>query len=225
MYLIIFDCDGTLVDSQNMIVAAMDRAFAAHDRKAPPRDKILSIVGLSLDEAFQTLVDGEDDAPIGSLAENYKLAFQALRKDPAYREPLFDGARAAIEALHARDDVLLGIATGKARRGVDAILNMHGLNGRFSTIQTADDAPSKPHPGMIFQAMSETGVEPSRTVVVGDTSYDMAMARAARAHAIGVSWGYHPNGHLEAAGAHEIIDDFAELIPTIAGLVGWGAAA
>ena len=222
MYLVIFDCDGTLVDSQNMITAAMDRAFAAHDLPAPARAEVLSVVGLSLAQAFETLL-GTTDGPIDSLAEAYKTAFHGLRTDKTYHEPMFDGARQAVETLHGREDVLLGIATGKARRGVDAVLKLHNLEGRFVTIQTADDAPSKPHPGMIHQAMSETGVEPGRTVVVGDTSFDVEMARAADAHAIGVSWGYHPVERLEAAGAHRIINDYSALIPAIAALMNWEA--
>ncbi len=221
MYLVVFDCDGTLVDSQNMIVAAMDRAFTSHGLPSPSRALVLSVVGLSLPQAFSALVDGEETAPVDSLSEAYKTAFREIRTDPAYHEPLYSGARETVERLHARDDVLLAIATGKARRGVDAVLSIHDLQGRFASIQTADDAPSKPHPGMIRQAMSETGVDEARTVVVGDTSYDMEMARAAGAHAVGVSWGYHPVAHLEAAGAHLIVDDFLALEPAIAGLVGW----
>lgn len=224
MYLIIFDCDGTLVDSQNMIVAAMDRAFTRNDLPPPSRSKVLSVVGLSLPQAFSVLVDGDAAAPVDRLVDAYKAAFFEIRTNPANHEPLYAGARETVERLHGRDDVLLAIATGKARRGVDAVLSNHDLQGRFASIQTADDAPSKPHPGMILQAMAETGVEAARTVVVGDTSYDMEMARAAGAHAVGVSWGYHPVVRLEGAGAHTIINDFFALEPAIAELVRWEKA-
>ncbi|MBB4301574.1 phosphoglycolate phosphatase [Rhodobium orientis] len=221
MYLIVFDCDGTLVDSQDMIFAALSEAFTANGLRVPPREVALSIVGLSLNEAFSVLTRKTPDAPVSALAASYKDAFYRLRTDRTYHEPMFDGAREAIDALSARDDVLLGIATGKARRGVDAVLAAHGLTGRFASIQTADDAPSKPHPGMILNAMAETGAEPQNTVVVGDTGFDMAMARAAGARAIGVSWGYHPIDRLAEGGAETIIDRYAALLPAVSDLFAW----
>lgn len=225
MYLVVFDCDGTIVDSQNIIVAAMERAFAAHDMATPERNAVLSVVGLSLGEAFSVLTDGIDGAPIDALAESYKSSFREIRAMPELHEPLFPGAREAINYFNTRDDVLLGIATGKARRGVDAVFDLHDLHGRFVSIQTADDAPSKPHPGMVLQAMAETGVDADRTVVVGDTSFDMQMARSAGAYAVGVAWGYHPRAHLESAGAHVIVDAYPALVPAVAGLFGWEDAA
>ncbi len=111
-------------------------------------------------------------------------------------EPLYPGAADAVAALARRDDIVLGIATGKSQRGVRAVLARHGLLEHFITIKTADDAPSKPDPGMVLHAMSEAGVAADDTVVVGDTVYDIAMARAAGAAAIGVTWGYHPRDAL-----------------------------
>src|SRR3712207_722034 len=154
--LVLFDVDGTLVDSQNIIVAAQRAAFAAHGLEPPSRELSLSIVGLSLLEAFTVLAGPK--APVASLAEAYKEAFAALRQDPAYAEPLFPGAAACLDRLSRRQDVLLGIATGKSRRGVSHLLERHGWDRLFATIKTADDAPSKPHPGMILQAMEELGV-------------------------------------------------------------------
>ncbi len=103
------------------------------------------------------------------------------------------------------------MATGKARRGLLAVLEQHGLETRFATLQTADVGPGKPHPAMLERAMAEVGVAPSDTVMIGDTSFDMLMARSAGASAIGVSWGYHPVAELEAAGAHSIVGHFNEL--------------
>jgi phosphoglycolate phosphatase len=213
--LIIFDCDGTLVDSQHMIVAAMHAAFGAHALPVPARERLLSIVGLSLHQAFHVLGNGEAAFPVASLVEGYKAAFFDLRQGGEHLEPLFPGAREAVETLHRRDDVVLGIATGKSQRGVRSVLGRHGLIDRFSTIKTADDAPSKPDPGMVIAAMQEVGVAPADTVVVGDTAYDIAMARAAGAAGIGVAWGYHPAEALHAAGAHAVIEDFAELAPVL----------
>ena len=128
-----------------------------------------------------------------------------------HEEPPFPGALEALDELAARDDVLLGIATGKSRRGVDAIMNLHDLHGRFVTIQTADNHPSKPHPSMVATAIAEAGVLPQRTVMIGDTTYDMEMAKAAGARAIGVSWGYHPSESLLATGADALLSTFDEL--------------
>jgi phosphoglycolate phosphatase len=209
--LIIFDCDGTLVDSQHMICAAMQRAYDAHGLVCPPRERVLSIVGLSLREAFERLSGGASGFPIDGLIERYKEAFFELRHSPEHQEPLYPGARQAVTTLSAREEVLLGIATGKSQRGVRAILTHHDLLEHFATIKTADDAPSKPHPGMILEAMREAGAEPQDTIMIGDTSYDMEMARAAGVHAIGVSWGYHPPTLLERSGAHTVVSGFAEL--------------
>jgi len=212
--LIIFDCDGTLVDSQHMICAAMQQAYADHKIDCPPREKLLSIVGLSLTESFQRLGGGVDGFPVETMVERYKAAFFAMRQAREVLEPLYPGAREAVEELAAREDTLLGIATGKSQRGVRMVLGHYGLLQHFTTIKTADDAPSKPHPGMVLEAMREAGAVPADTVVIGDTSYDMEMARAAGAGAIGVSWGYHPVADLHAAGAHEVITDFS-LLPGV----------
>jgi phosphoglycolate phosphatase len=203
---VIFDVDGTLVDSQNMIVAAQREAFAACGLEPPSRARSLSIVGLSLAEAFTALVGA--DGPIEALAEAYKAAFGRLRADPACEEPLFPGAEALIARLAARSDVMLGIATGKSRRGVAHILETHGWTDVFATVQTADDAPSKPDPTMLRQALADTGIQAESAVMIGDTSFDMGMAKAARLHAVGVSWGYHPVAALREAGADTIIDSF-----------------
>ncbi|GIK82317.1 MAG: HAD-IA family hydrolase [Pseudorhodoplanes sp.] len=213
--LIVFDCDGTLVDSQHMICAAMQQAFADHALPCPPREKLLSIVGLSLAEAFQRLGEGADGFPIGSLVERYKNAFFALRERGEDLEPLFPGARETLDYLATRPDVVLGMATGKSQRGVRAVLGRHGLLERFHTIKTADDAPSKPHPGMVLEALREAGVEPQAALVVGDTTYDIDMAHAAGTFAVGVGWGYHAPAALRGCGAHAVIDDFADLTTAI----------
>jgi phosphoglycolate phosphatase len=213
--LVIFDVDGTLVDSQHMICAAMQRAFGDHDMPCPPRERLLSIVGLSLPDAFERLGEGQAGFPVPTLVERYKEAFFALRAAQAEVEPLYDGAREAITDLVRRDDVMLGIATGKSQRGVRHVLGAHGLIDHFAIIKTADDAPSKPHPGMVLDAMNEAGVAPADTVMIGDSIYDMEMARAAGAHAIGVGWGYHPAEALRRVGAHAVIAEYAALLPAL----------
>jgi phosphoglycolate phosphatase len=186
--LVVFDCDGTLVDSQHAIVACMRDAFSVHGCAAPEDAAIRQVIGLSLDEAVARLAAA--GAPAEKVAEAYRQAFFAMRSRPDFHEPLFPGVAAALDALDSAG-CLLGVATGKARRGLLATLERHGLCGRFVTLQTADLNPGKPHPAMLLRAMAETGADPDRTVLVGDTSYDMEMARRAGARAVGVAWGYH----------------------------------
>ena len=210
--LVIFDCDGTLVDSQHMIVAAMTDAFASQGLLAPPRESVIGVVGLSLDWAIARLVPAESDPGlVDLLSEAYKEAFRARRLGPDHAEPLYDGVRDALDRLAARGDVSLGIATGKSRRGLDAVLEREGIAHHFSTIQTADTHPSKPHPSMLFAAMGEAVAEPVDTVMIGDTTFDIEMALGAGTSSIGVAWGYHPADALRAAGAHHVTADCAEL--------------
>lgn len=222
MKLVIFDCDGTLVDSQHMICAAMHNTFAGHSLPVPARDRLLSVVGLSLQECFERLGEGQAGFPVASLVEGYKSAFGELRRSGDHEEPLYPGAGAAIEALAAHPGILIGMATGKSQTGARGVLERNGWLPHFVTIQTADDAPSKPHPGMVLAAMREAGVAPADTVMVGDTSYDVAMALAAGAVPIGVGWGYHPQALLREAGAQTVIGDFSALLPELDRI--WGAS-
>ena len=212
MKLIVFDCDGTLVDSQHLIVAAMERAFADRALALPVRDNILGVVGLSLPIAIERLVPHMSVAAIDDLAEGYKAAFGELRRDPLQREPLYPGVREILNELGARDDVMLGVATGKSRRGVAAILEREGLDGLFQTIQTADTHLSKPDPSMLITAMAEAGCGPPDTIMIGDTTFDIEMARAAGVRAVAVSWGYHPIEALVTAGAHIVVGDAKALM-------------
>lgn len=209
MYLVMLDVDGTLVDSQEIILAAQRETFAAHGLAPPDRERGLSIVGLSLHEAFAVLAG--PDGPVASLVEAYREGFARLRADPALREPLFPGAEDFIAAMQGRGDVVLGIATGKSRRGVAHLVARHGWDRAFATIQTADDAPSKPDPAMLVRALAETGIAPDRAVMVGDSTYDMRMARDAGVGALGVAWGYHAPEALLAAGAETVCPSYAAL--------------
>jgi len=201
--LAIFDCDGTLVDSQINICRAMETAFGGAGLRAPPRAAIRQIVGLNLVEAIAILLPDADDVLIRGLAADYKTAFQRLRAMGEIDEPLFDGIAEAVTAI-GKAGWLLGVATGKSDRGLAHVLSRHGLGTLFVTLQTADHHPSKPHPAMVEAAMAEAGATPAETVVIGDTSFDMAMARAAGARAVGVGWGYHPAAELRRAGAHAL---------------------
>lgn len=208
--LALFDCDGTLVDSQHAICAAMDTCFVEAGLVAPPRERTRSVVGLSLVEAMRAMLPDSDEETHAALAENYKRAFQALRARGDLEEPLYDGIAELIEAL-ANDGWLLGVATGKSDRGLALCLERHGLAGAFVTLQTADRHPSKPDPSMIDTAMADAGARPTTTIMIGDTSYDMAMARAAGVTAVGAGWGYHDAVSLLRAGAHHIAETPAQV--------------
>nr|WP_309503055.1 HAD-IA family hydrolase [uncultured Roseovarius sp.] len=209
--LVIFDVDGTLVDSQDDIARAMAHAFDSVGAPVPERSAILGIVGLSLDVAMARLAPDLDTATHARLVDGYKAAYMSLRATAgtAQSSPLYPGARAVLDTLHAEPETLLGVATGKSRRGLDKLLEGHGLEAMFVTQQVADFHPSKPHPAMIAAALAETGVDARAAVMVGDTSYDMEMAKAAGIAAIGVSWGYHPVSALGAADL--VIDRFSDL--------------
>ncbi len=210
--LVIFDVDGTLIDSQDHILAAMRRAFGAAGLPMPTDQATLGIVGLSLPQTMEVLVPGLATSERDRLVTLYKQSFLAIRQETGGEalSPFYPGARDALDRLD-RAGYLMSIATGKARRGLNHMLDSHGLQPLFVGTQTADDAPSKPHPGMVLNCLAATGVAPHDAVVVGDTEFDMAMARAAGARAIGVSWGYHGADRLESGGAERILARFEAL--------------
>ena len=210
----VFDCDGTLVDSQHHIVAAAQAAFARHDLPPPPAEMVRTGIGLPLRQALARLAPDGDDALHDGLTEAYKAVFFEMRHRPDHWEPLYPGVVETLDRLAAAG-WLLGIATGKAKRGLLAVLDMHALKDRFVVLRTADDGPGKPHPFMLTSAMSEIGVEAADTVMIGDTSYDIEMARAAGTLAVGVSWGYHSTEMLQAAGAHHLVHDYPALAATL----------
>ncbi len=209
--LAVFDCDGTLVDSQANICVAMEEAFAIAGRPPPDRRAIRRIVGLSLVEAVRTLLPHDDDTLHRRMASDYKQAYYRMRTTGALAdEPLFDGIATVLATL-AGDGWLLGVATGKSDRGLAHILAAHGIADRFVTLQTADRHASKPDPAMLIAAMDESGVSPHDTVMIGDTSFDMTMAKAAGARPVGVAWGYHDADDLTDAGAVVIAQRVAQL--------------
>jgi phosphoglycolate phosphatase len=208
--LAIFDCDGTLVDSQATICLAMEEAFARSGIVAPTRASIRRIVGLSLVEAVAVLLPDAEDGLHAHVAADYKRAFQGMRANGLVDEPLFEGIAELLDRLRG-DGWRLGVATGKSERGLAHVLDHHRLTDYFITLQTADRHPSKPHPAMVEAAMAEAGAEPGCTVVIGDTSFDIAMARHAGTRAVGVAWGYHDTADLMRAGAHAIARRPADL--------------
>lgn len=219
MRLAVFDCDGTLVDSQHNIVAAMAAASRANGLQPLPALAVRRVVGLPLLEAISRLYPAGSDELHQLLTEQYKEAFHHLRQQPDHHEPLYPGTVEALDAMEAAG-YQLAVATGKSRRGLDATLARHGLEGRFIALKTADDGPGKPHPHMLEEAMAEAGVDAASTVMIGDTVFDIEMACNAQVASIGVSWGYHDPDELRAAGAACVIDEFEELAAATAGLLG-----
>jgi len=209
--LVVFDVDGTLVDSQAHILGAMTLAYAGQGLPMPTREAILNIVGLSLPQAFARLMPEGDAVQIDGLVAHYKSSFGTLRA--ADNSPLYPGAKEALDTLAAQQGMVLGVATGKSRRGLNHVLSAHALTDHFHTTQVADDHPSKPHPSMLHACLAET--DTTGGIMIGDTSYDIEMGRAAGFRTLGVAWGYHPVAELERAGADLVIDSYAALIPAL----------
>lgn len=206
---LIFDVDGTLIDSQGAIVEAMRLAFNAYDIQGFDADKVRRIVGLSLLQAVEALLPGHDGHTHMNVAEAYKGNFRrALEKNG--EERLFDGIGSMVRALD-EDQHLMSIATGKSRRGLDRVLETYEMTSYFVSLQTADNNPSKPHPMMVETALADMGVASDEAIMIGDTSFDMLMARNAGVAAVGVAWGYHDAHELEAAGAQIIARDVPHL--------------
>lgn len=203
--LAIFDVDGTLADSQGVIHATMARAFEGAGLAAPGRDAVLSLVGLSLPLMVETLLGEETDRQ-GDIVAGYRKAYLAALEDGS-ELPLFPGIQDGLRRLQSAG-VTLGLATGKSQRGLDQLIAAQGWDGLFATVQCADFHPSKPDPSMVTRALLETATDPMDAVVVGDTSFDMEMARRAGVQAIGVDWGYHSAARLTEAGAQAVLSSF-----------------
>jgi phosphoglycolate phosphatase len=217
-WLCIFDCDGTLVDSQHTIVAAMTSAFAGRGLPPPPAAAVKRIVGLTLKDAVEALLPDAQSAVVDDLAEGYRTACGALRRSGAEAEPLFPDVVSVLDVIE-RSGWLLAMATGKSHRGAMATLSTHRLTERFVSIQSADSAAGKPAPDMILRAMAEVGAAPETTVMLGDTAFDMLMAQNAGVVGLGAAWGYHDEDELWAAGAHAVLRGMRELPALLAAMV------
>ena len=211
MKLIMFDMDGTLIDTEALIVEHMTMTFEAAGLTPPTTAQSRRVIGLSLPVAIATLLGTEVTPLAEKLADDYRSRYRASLVQAEGREGLFPGAREALDFLATWPDTLLGIATGKGLNGVHRLTQLHGIAGHFVTLQTPDHNPSKPHPGMMLRAMAETGAEPCDTVIIGDTTFDIEMGKAAGAKAIGVTWGHHEPNELLAAGADMLVDAYAGL--------------
>jgi phosphoglycolate phosphatase len=207
--LVIFDMDGTLIDSQAHIVAAMTAAFENVEQEIPQRSQLLSVVGLSLPSAFEVLVPGLTGAAYTQMQDAYRAHSRSIPLDES--APLYSGAREALERLSHREDLALAVATGASKRGMMRALSMNDVDEFFDTAHCADGHPSKPNPSMAQACMIDCGAKPEQTIVVGDTSYDMEMGQAARCASLGVLWGNHGHDALLASGARAVIETFEQL--------------
>lgn len=208
--LAVFDCDGTLVDGQADVCWAMERAFARAGLPAPDTSAVRRIVGLSLPAAVRSLAPTLSENQNAAVTEFYRASYRARREEGLLDEPLYDGIADLLRELHGAG-WRLAVATGKSDRGLAACLATHGIADLFVSLQTADRHPSKPHPGMLEAALFEAGAQADEAVMIGDTSFDMLMARSARVPAIGVSWGYHSPAELLSSGAISVVDSAAML--------------
>lgn len=209
--LVVWDIDGTIVDSRDVIQGAMSRAFTELGMVPPEYNRTRTIVGLSLDEACRQLTpEGFHEKDLPHLVEAYKNAFVFNRTQPGFKEPLYEGAKDLLESL-ANQNCLMAVATGKSRKGIDAVFGSHDLHRYFDTIWCADDGPGKPHPFMVQEAMKALGVAETDTVMVGDAIHDIHMGRSAGVVTHGVSWGFGETAELNEAGAHFVHHTMDEL--------------
>ena len=202
--LVVWDLDGTIVDSRKIIQTAMVDAFTTLGMTPPDYDRTRQIVGLSLHEGCKMLAPVDaSERDIDALVEAYRNAFINNRKDPGFKEPPYEGAVELLETL-GNQNCLQAVATGKSHKGIEAIFGMHDLGRYFDTVWCADDGPGKPSPFMVEQSMKVLGCDPSQTVMVGDAIHDIHMGRAAKVVTHGVTWGFGERSELEAAGVHHL---------------------
>jgi phosphoglycolate phosphatase len=218
MRLVIFDMDGTLIDSVALIVETVTAAFEAVGEPAPTEAAIRAISGITARDAMAILAPGADATRVEVILDSYRTHYGQRRG--AAREPLFAGALATLEALRHQPGTVLAVATGKGYRGAVTLLDTHGILGWFNSVETPDHNRGKPDPEMIETAMRKAGTSTAETVMIGDTVHDMAMAKAAGVGAIGVAWGYHASVDLRAAGADIVVERFDALGAAIDRLTG-----
>lgn len=214
--LAIWDMDGTIVDSREVITRAMGRAFESLGLPAPGYEATRKTVGLSLDQVCgQLMPEGADPALLPQLVEAYKAAFVANRTEAGFVEPLYEGALEALERLK-QDNWLIAMATGKSHRGIRAIFEMHEeLPQYFDTIWCADDGPGKPHPFMVEQCMSAVGADTHQSLIIGDAIHDMVMGKNAGIRTLGVTWGFGQEDEF-AGHADEVHHSFETLNESLA---------
>jgi len=202
---IVFDWDGTLMDSEAQIVSCLHAAIADLGLEPMDDDTVKNVIGLGLREAIDTLVPGRNDQFHQTFVEFYRTHWFQSGKSA-----LFEGAREVLDIIR-QQDMLLGIATGKARRGLKRVLDETGLEPLFHATRCADEAHSKPHPQMLLDMMQELGVGPEETIMVGDTEYDMEMATNAGTGKVAVRSGVHSAERLQQHAPLVCLDRVADM--------------
>lgn len=204
--LVVFDWDGTLMDSEAQIVASLQAAHTDMGLDGLPAAACRDVIGLGLREAIAKLHPGCGDGFAQQYAERYRHHWFQV----AGESQLFPGARETLQVLR-EEGYLLAVATGKARRGLDRVLEETGLAAHFGATRCADETVSKPHPRMLLELMEELGARPEQTLMVGDTEYDMDMARKAGAGSVAVSYGVHERERLLRHRPLGCLDHISEL--------------
>lgn len=205
--LVIFDWDGTLMDSAAKIIRCMQTAARHCDVNVPSADAVAHIIGISLKPAIMQLFATEDEQLADRLVQAYKEAYLHEDTIPC---PLFEGAEDLLSALKAEGKTL-AVATGKARRGLDRAWSNTGTGHFFTTSRCADEAHSKPSPDMLLQILDELKVSAGDALMVGDTTYDMQMAQAIGMDRVGVSYGVHAQVNLEKHHPETIVHSIPQL--------------
>ncbi len=200
--LLVFDWDGTLMDSTAVIAAALQAACADLGLPVPSEERARHIIGLGLYDAMRHILPNVPPSIYPQIVERYGAHFRA-REESA---PLFAGAETALAALEDAGH-LLAVATGKSRRGLDRVLERTGLGKRFDATRCGEEAASKPAPAMLLELQSELGVSKERTLMIGDTTHDLQMAQNAGVAALAVSFGAHPRDQLLALQPLACIDE------------------
>ncbi len=218
MRLLVFDCDGTLVDSQQAIITATETALSAFKMPLPERKQILRAVGLPADVAMRRHATGVDDTLLAEMADVFRETYHHLSQQNDKGQVMFDGMYDLICALAGEEDTLLGIVTMKSRRGLNRVVEAYDIRRHFQTLKSAEDGPGKPAPDLLLEAMAECDMNAASTMMIGDTSFDMMMAKGANVYAIGVAWGYQDVDELEAGGADIIAhtpEELAEILRSV----------
>lgn len=205
--LLVFDWDGTLMDSAANIIECVRAAAIDLDLKIPSDDAIQNIIGLGLKESVMQMFPGADDDLVWQVVDRYRVHYFDQNRQPS---ELFPGAEHTLREL-ADTGYLMAVATGKGRAGLDKVLAYTGLGDLFHTSRCADESFSKPNPDMLLQIMDELGAQGHETLMIGDTEYDMQMAKNANAHRLGVSYGSHSRERLMQSEPLGCLDDIREL--------------
>jgi phosphoglycolate phosphatase len=212
--LLIFDWDGTLIDSADRIINCMQQASQDCQLPVPSREAIREIIGLALPQVFDRLYGGLDQPLATRMRQRYSYYYLEQDQTPA---ELFPGVRDGLQRLR-EEGYQLAVATGKSRNGLDQVFAETGLGELFDYSRCADESRSKPDPLMLEQLLAQSGVARDRALMVGDTEYDLEMAANAQIVSIGVSYGAHPVERLHQHGPEQIIDHFFELEHWLDGL-------